>query len=359
MQHAVATPPPVHFPHSTRLRAGAAVTRSASAAIAAVMILIPAAAGASSITSFEANIVAAHSESEGWTGEVPGSQRNSIGFEHVARFSGERGDFLTVNLQARLTYDTSTCLEDAVALELHNAYAEWRIGLGRGLRLGHFAPEFGAEPSLDTHGTLLQSLAIRSLGFKKDWGVGYRAALGPLDLGVSAQIGSGMGIQRRDGSYLVSARVGTPTRGNGRVGASMLVGRVLSADAPRLYPSPRYSPSAAHKVRVCVDGQYVAGPLTLIGEAVAGRDENLDVLGGLLRADVTGLPIEKLVIKCQVSAWTDDLGDEDRLDSGASLVAEYAITSGWTLRGLISTPLGGRSAAETASLAIQAYFIGG
>ena len=80
-----------------------------------------------------------------------------------------------------------------------NAWLDYKMGLGKTLRLGHFDPDFGLEPLLDTHATLLETLAKKNVGFKKDWGIGYRGSFSDYDYQLTAGLGSGMGIRYKDG----------------------------------------------------------------------------------------------------------------------------------------------------------------
>jgi len=329
------------------------------ALLAVLLSSSPAGAEGASLTSFEVNIVASHSGQEGWSGQVPHSQRNSVGFEHFARLAGPRGDFLTLNVQARLSYDTSVDPDDALALELHNAFAEVRLGLGRKVRVGHFAPEFGLEPAVDTHGTLLQTLAIRDIGFKKDWGIGYRTALDAVNVGIAAQLGAGMGIERRDGSYLVSARMSTPTRGNPVLGVSALLGEMLSGTRPSLYPAPEYGDHVTSKTRLGADASYVWRRFTLAAELSSGKNDERETLGGVLLIDYTHPGNDRLALRGRVLTWTDDPDDGDSLWSEVALVGSYSVTSRWTLRLLAARELAAATGPEQTRFAVQAYYLGG
>jgi len=325
------------------------------------ILLSPSTTGAegTSLTSFEINLVAAHAEQEGWSGEVPHSQRNSVGFEHFARLAGPHGDFLTLNVQARISYDTSVDADDALALELHNAFGELRLGLGKRVRVGHFAPEFGLEPSLDTHATLLQTLAIRDIGFKKDWGIGYRVALDAVDVGVAAQLGAGMGIQRRDGSYLVSARLSTPERGNPVLGLSALLGEVLTGTRPSLYPTPDYGGHATSKRRLGADASYVWRRFSFAAELSSGKNDGAEILGGALLVEYTPGWNDRLAIRGNLFGWMGDPDDGDALWSEVALVGSYRVTSRWTLRLLGARELASGTGSEQTRLAVQAYYLGG
>ena len=121
----------------------------------------------------EVNLMGGYSDQESWIGKKGMSLKNSIGFEYFRIFSNDYGDFLTADLQVRLSYDSIESSDDAWAIEIHNAWLDYKLSLGKIFRVGHFDPAFGLEPLMDTHGTLMQSLAVKNIGFKKDWGVGY------------------------------------------------------------------------------------------------------------------------------------------------------------------------------------------
>jgi len=106
------------------------------------------------------------------------------------------------------------------------------------IRAGHFDPAFGLEPVTDTHGTLLQTLAPKNIGFKKDWGIGYRGLLGKFDYQLAVQLGSGMGIRRKDGSYLLTGRISTPQTRDTQIGLSFLYGRTLVSGQSWTIPAP-------------------------------------------------------------------------------------------------------------------------
>ena len=121
----------------------------------------------------EAIIIGGYSVNDQWVDEKNRWPKNSVGFEYYKKFSDEYGDFLTLDLQMRMAYDSSEESPDAFGIEIHNAWLEYKLGLGKSIRFGHFDPAFGLEPVLDTHGTVLQTLAPKNIGFKKDWGVGF------------------------------------------------------------------------------------------------------------------------------------------------------------------------------------------
>jgi hypothetical protein len=330
-------------------------------AVAATCVLVSPLAradGASSLT-FELNAVGGYSDADGWISEVRGSQRNSVGFEYFRKLANEYGDFLTVDLQSRLSYDSSEPGGHPVGLEIHGAWAEYKLGLGRSLRVGHFAPAHGLEPVTDTHGTILQTLAMEDIGFKKDWGVSYRSLLGPFDLSLAAQLGSGMGIQRSDRSFLLSAQVWEPPGNNFRYGLSVLAGRVLPSRGGWTIPAPDFESEAVPKVRAGGAAVLESGSFEFRGELSVGKNEATDVMGAMLGAAYAPPSLQSLAVEAQGRAWSGDLDAGGALASSVSLGASYALTRGWTIRGYVIRELSRPGGSNDTSAVLQAYYFGG
>ena len=208
----------------------------------------------------EVNLIGGYSSRDGWI-DKNGMINSSVGFEFYRKFSGDYGDFLTANLQMRAAYDSSENSHQAWGAEIHNAWLEYRSSQYLKIRGGHFAPSFGLEPVVDTHSTLLQTLADQDIGFDKDWGVQMRGSFPKFDYQASMQIGSGMSIRRQDDSYLATLRIGTPQDRNLQGGLSVLSGRTLESEGMRTFPRDKLlSPDAVNKNRVGLDGQYLYGP---------------------------------------------------------------------------------------------------
>lgn len=305
----------------------------------------------------EASAVLGYSERDEWFGEAPGSQRNAVGFEYFRKFSNERGDFLTCDVQARLSYDFSDDREPW-ALEIHNAWADYKLGLGSDIRAGHFSPAFGLEPVVDTHATLLQTLAGQDIGYKKDWGLGYRGIAGAFDYQVAAQLGSGMGIERKDGSYLLTARAANPPVGDLRYGLSALLGRVLVSVDARTIPKPRIRDDAVFKKRIGADLMYEAGSLLVKAEATVGADGTHAVAGTLLEANYTPPSLQSLTLKAQGRFWIDLPGTTDAGASSAALAASYRLAQTWTLGVAVFHDLA-KPGPEDTRMVVQAYYYGG
>ena len=160
--------------------------------------------------------------------------------------------------------------------EIHNAYANFRLSpLGHYFKIGHFDIPFGLEPLLDTHPTILQTQATKNVGFKRDWGLSLNGQGPSFDYELSATIGSGGAtkIWRKDGSYLLAGRVGSPTD-TLQYGLSLLYGEVLMA----LYDDYLSDETVSRK-RLGLDLQYEYESFLLKGELACGQDEDRDVLG--------------------------------------------------------------------------------
>ncbi len=230
----------------------------------------------------EAVIVGGYSDIDKWIAHKSKGMTNSVGFEYYRKLSDEYGDFLTVDLQMRLAYDSREDSPDEFGCEIHNAWLEYKPGLGKAIRLGHFDPAFGLEPVLDTHGTLLQTLAHKNIGFKKDWGIGYKGLLGDYDFQLAAQLGSGMGVRRKDGSFLLTGRMSTPQSRDTQLGLSFLYGYTLASGQSWTIPAPELiSEETVRKRRIGIDFQ---GPLWLFdfkAEIAAGDNDGTTVAGGM------------------------------------------------------------------------------
>ncbi|MBN2209440.1 MAG: hypothetical protein JW759_09110 [Candidatus Coatesbacteria bacterium] len=304
----------------------------------------------------EVNLIGGYSSSEHWLGNSM-SQMNSLGVEYFQRFSNDYGDYLTCDFQLRLAYNSVEPLDDAWAVEVHNAWAEYKLGLGRKLIAGHFAPAFGLEPLVDTHGTLLQTLAPMNIGFKNDWGVGFSDTLGDYDYSLAAQLGSGMSIQRRDSSGLLTGRIGTPTGSDFQYGLSLLYGKTLRAMGMGTFPRPELAPGGAVlKKRVGLDAQYLFGSYLLRGESVYGENDSAQVAGGLVEVDYTVPDLQELKIQLQSTFWDSDLSRRDTEDVLVSAGLEYQVNKDLALRALCSTNTLSNNDVQEEQVFLQVYY---
>jgi len=329
--------------------------------ISIICIAIMAGEEASAGNSFlykEANLITGYSSEDKWVGKSS-TLLNSVGFEHYAKFSNEYGDYLTTDLQARFAYDSLEDSSDAWALEVHNAWLEYKLAAGTNLKFGHFDPAFGLEPIVDTHGTILQTLAMKDIGFKKDWGVALKGALSKFDYKAALQLGSGMSIRRRDGSFLATLRAGSPAGDDFQYGISGLYGEVLKTSGMETIPrNDLLSDNAVRKKRIGLDGQYNYNAFLFKGEAAYGADGSEDVLGYLAEVNYTFPGNQNWQAKCQFQSWINDLDDGDSDDSTASLALSYKVNHKITVRAAFLHDFNLVNNPEDTRFMIQLYYYG-
>jgi hypothetical protein len=291
-----------------------------------------------------------------WVTERSGAPANAVGFEYYRKVGSERGDFLTIDVQARVSYDSSSPSGDRWGLEIHNAWAEYKLGLGRNIMLGHFAPGFGLEPVTDTHGTVLQTLAMWDLGFKKDWGAAYRGILGPFDLTVAGQLGTGMGIRTGEGSFLLTAQVWEPPGDDFRWGLSAAAGEVLPGAGRWTLPEPRFAGSTVTRYRAGAAAELSSGSFLHRGEVSLGADDGNSVAGALTQSTYVPPSLQSIALEAQARAWTGDVGDADAAKVALTAGASWRAAGNWTLRAYLHHDF--HSGGDTGVL-VQAYYFGG
>lgn len=308
---------------------------------------------------YEANLIGAYSHEQGWVASDGMNMNSSIGFEYYQKFANEYGDFLTANLQVRLPYNSREDSEDAWGVEIHNAWLEYKLGLGSFLRAGHIEPAFGLEPALDTHNTLMQTLAAVNLGFKKDWGVKYRGMLGAFDYEIAATLGSGMSIRHKDNSYLVSARIQNSEVNDFRYGASLMYGNTLRSKQVYTIPYPDLvSEETVHRKRLGLDLRYRYGPFDFKAEGAFGEN-NGQTVGGAMGEVVYTLPqLQKLMIKGQTSYWAHSFKGSAKDDLVIKSVVEYKLSSWCTIRAGYQHDLFAASRKKDTIGIVQLYFFG-
>jgi len=280
----------------------------------------------------EVNAVGSYSHLDGWGGSRPPLPRNSAGMELFTTFADTRGDFLSADLQVRLASDERARTDSSWAIEVHNAWLRWKPGLGQYLRAGHFSPAYGLEPVSDTHGRMLQTLAMQDIGFKHDWGIGYEGIAGPLDFRTAAQLGSGMGIRYRRNRYLLSARIGSPESDHVRWGISALHGLVFAAYDHRLIPAPEYHTCPVPKDRLGADLRVPVGPVETSTELTWGRDNSSHVLGALTQIRLESVAATRWNLALQGRYWADSLGEGMAEGAQVATVLEYPVSPGSTVR---------------------------
>lgn len=280
----------------------------------------------------EINGIVDYSRQKGWTGKSE-TLSNSVGFEHYGKFSGNYGDYLTTDLQVRGAYNANEKFGDAVSCEIHNAWAEYKFSPELKIKGGHFDPAFGLEPIVDTHSTILQTLAMRDIGFKKDWGSSLRGSMASFDYEAAFQIGSGMSIRRQDASFLASGRIGTTWTNNFQYGVSALVGNVLETMGMSTFPRNHLlSKEGVFKERIGFDCQYLWNSFLFKGEAAYGRNEKKNVIGYMLEADYTAPVSQNWSVETQVMSLVNDMKKSKTDDSTFSISLTYKLDQKITLR---------------------------
>lgn len=306
----------------------------------------------------EANLIGGYSDRDHWLGKS-NDLTNSVGFEDYRKFSSDYGDFLTTDLQVRLAYDSMENSHNAWGVQVHNAWLLYKLNSLAKLRLGHFDPAFGLEPQLDTHATILQTLAMKDIGFKKDWGVGLEGAFPNFDYKTGLQLGSGMGIRRRDDSFLFTSRIGTPSTQNFQYGISFLYGKVLEVEDMKTIPQDKLlSDNAVSKKRIGLDSQYLFGSYLFKGEAAYGENDHKKVLGYLGEVDYTIPRYQNWELELQFQSWINKLGQSDSDDSTLTLGASYKLNQNITLRAAFSHDFNMMEQAKENKVLIQFYYFG-
>ncbi len=343
-----------------RLLSARAVLVRAVIAGTFALLLLPAASSAELLTrgALEVSSIVGWSDDDGVVSTLPGAQRSSIGFEGFARLSGPGGDIGTADVQLRLGFDSDAPADEAWALEVHNAWLSLRLGLGRRLRLGHFAPAHGLEPIRDTHGSLAQTLAPLDLGFKKDWGVGYEVIIGPVDVTLALQTGTGMAPSPADGSYLVTAQAWTPPGREMRSGVSFAHGELRRGGQARTLPLPDYDEGTQRRTRVGLAMERTTGAFLVLAEASGGTDASTVVGGALFEVDWTPPAHQRLTLEWQVRAWDPDLGTGGDVVTTGLVGASFLADDSITLRAAVS--LAGRVwSLDDVRTTLQIYYYGG
>ena len=306
----------------------------------------------------EVNLIGGYSDRDHWVGNSD-DLMNALGFEDYRKFSNDYGDYLTTDLQVRLAYDSLRNSHNAWGIQVHNAWLLYKMNYAAKLRIGHFDPAFGLEPLLDTHGTILQTLAMQDIGFKKDWGVGLEGSLPKFDYKLALQLGSGMGIHRRDDSFLFTSRVGSPTTENFQYGISLLYGRVLEVEDIKTIPQDKLlSDKAVLKRRVGLDSQYLFGPCLFKGEVAYGENDSEKVLGYLGEVDYTIPKYQNWEWELQFQSWINKLGDDSSADSTLTLGTSYKLSQNTTLRAAFSHDFNMMGQEEDNRFLLQFYYFG-
>lgn len=210
----------------------------------------------------------------------------AVGFEIVTRRSDDYGDFLLENYQVRFSYDiTADSPKESWALELHNFWWEFKLNLGKRIRVGHLQPHFGLESSMDTHGKFFQTLAMKSMGMKHDWGLSHSRYFGILDFATSLTLGNGMSLHSYDNTFLATARLSSPDREIFRGGISILYGKTVKAMGMKTFPQPPKM-GTLQRALFGLDGRYRGIRNTLLFETYLGAIEEKIATGLMVRSEI-------------------------------------------------------------------------
>ena len=307
-----------------------------------LIVTTSAAYAAQSQLNYELNLLAGYDGDEA-VFVVPG-QRPGVGLEYFRVLAGEYGDVGRVDVQARLTADPNGRYESpyvltpfggnddlpvpAVQLELHNAYAHFKLNRGRSdVWAGHRDVAFGLEPTLDTHAAMLQTFAMDAAGFKKDWGLGAMGRFGKWDYRAAATLGSGMPVAGH-GNRMVAARLGIldPDVSGFGFGFSGLYGRVLPTMGLAVT-----SDEPDGRALSGIDFTLLWGRFGIRADSAIGRVADAPSGGVWLRVSASVPSWHWLEAAVQGSAFYDDVDADSRtVRAGAEVTAKYnaALTPG-------------------------------
>jgi len=306
----------------------------------------------------EVNLIGGYSWRDHWVGK-DNELFNSLGFEYYRKFSSDYGDYLTADLQMRAAYDSTANSNHAWGLQIHNAWLLYKLTPEVKLRVGHFDPAFGLEPQLDTHATILQTLVMKDIGFKKDWGAGLEGALPKLDYKLALQLGSGMSFYRQDGSFLLTSRIGSPKAENFQYGLSLMYGDVLESAGMMSLPRPGLMPDkAVLKKRVGIDSQYLFGPYLFKGEVAYGKNNKNEVVGYLAEIDYTIPKYQNAELELQYQSWINELGRGSTDDSTLTAGVSCRLNQSVTLRAACARDFNMAAQKEDTRFLVQFYFFG-
>jgi len=290
------------------------------------------------------------------------SNKNSLGFEVLKKFSSKKGDWASALVQLRFVqYAHEYMLVNTTPMppshvegiydgkiELHDAYFKYS-GPFKGqlnFRIGHFDVPFGLEENTDTHSTLVQLISMRNIGFKKDWGLSILGEFPKFDYNFSLTRGSGVEFIDKGDNFLLSGRIGTPSTENFVIGLSVLYGEVRDpmgimrgmhmANMTSYYfnDTTRPGDDIVRRYRVGVDGTLLYGPYTFKSELALGEDVNQDVINGLAEVNYLFPAMEdRLEAVAQVqSAYQGIPAAGGNNDTFLTLGLNYKISPGVTLQ---------------------------
>jgi hypothetical protein len=189
------------------------------------------------------------------------------------------------------------------------------------------------EPALDTHGTLLQTLAFDNIGFKKDWGIAYKGIWGEYDFEIAGTLGSGMAIRHEGDNFLLTGRFSKGNASKFQYGLSFLYGQVLRSRQSWTIPQAELiSGDTVRKKRVGLDMQFPIGKFQFKAEAAAGTNDDTTVGGAMGQLEYVLPDRQDVTLKLQGSYWNDEWDNHDKTDLTVAPVVEWQMNSVTALR---------------------------
>lgn len=267
-------------------------------------------------------------------------QKPSVGFDYIRRFAGEKGDWGTFALQARLalTEDNPAGTDYSSRenrhtykgeLQIYNAFLKVKTPLSY-LWVGHNRPAFGLSSYFDSHGLVLRTLAMQGFGYDRDWGAGLYRDFSWGDVSASLTTGTGMplfdgGRLLANGNYMAATRIsyGVQSQDNFNVGFSVGYGRTLMTMGYEILDrEPRRKQMAA------IDFTVLRDNLEHRVDLYAGRWLDRDTVAASYRFGVNLDAENRYKIEVQPSYWK--FGEE--YNTEAALCFSSLVTADLTAR---------------------------
>jgi hypothetical protein len=253
--------------------------------------------------------------------QLESMQKPGLGFDYVQRFSGDTGDFAVLAVQGRLAWNAAE--GRTLEPQLYNAYIKFKLR-PFDLWIGHERPSFGLASVLDSHGLLLQPLAMRGFGFDRDWGAGIQSQNEKGDFGLSLTTGSGMDLRLR-GNYFAAARLGLGVLAsdNFAAGFSLGYGKLLDVIGVNVQSGRLIDAALAS-----VDLTWARDNIEHRFEMAGGRRAGYGTFAALYRFGLGLLDENRLKIEVQPSAVLSSFESKFELAVGAT----YLLHPDWTVR---------------------------
>lgn len=284
-------------------------------------------ANAASLMYLEAQAVAGYSSAEDKAvyaskDERDVMQKPSLGFDLLHRFTGAHGDLGTFALQARIAYDTQDDEKDA-EVQLYNAYFKYKAGFSD-FWIGHNRPALGLSSYFDSHGLLLDTIAMNGFGYDRDWGVGAYRDFEWGNAAFSITTGSGMPVYFK-GNYLASFRIsrGVLVQDNYNTGISLAYGKPLETMGYHLMMD-----DPKETTLVGADGTLLWDNFETRVEVMGGRNREEDAKALFLRFGMHLLEEGRLTLEFQPMYFKIGNVEKTILSVGPA----YQLTADLTLR---------------------------